>query len=663
MLFFGPESARPGLQAEDDLVAKSENGIERHPSLSPSNGAKKHPRENGPNGNSDSAVQPPSKRSRNSDGYSENRRIEELSSQQIALLPQRTDVETPTDVGDSRLDTEVTLPDSNANSAGVGFGRPEPDAKSLAASDADEDADMDMGSSNGVVQGLESANGSLAGVERVGKAKRDEPINELPALVPTLDGGFSVGVQAGAFKSPDSGLPQPESTILQVADDCHVTSVTWRPSDPTALAVFGQDFAAVWTTPTQSLSELDRQPVFRSIVDKSDEWMVTAMAWEPGGTRQAIALLDHYTASTVRIYDGHKMVLTQTLPGPQGPSTSLCWRNTGSLLLGLANSSLESTLTLWDLAASPSSIGTSTFSIPEQINDVQWASEGNTSIICAAGDGVLYQCQTMPLLAVENRWTSAPDEPISWSLIRCSQWSEEASIIIAASAHPPHIWIPTKDVYVKDVHSASLTCLELRPNPANRPSQEPSCDFVTSSIDGTIKMWRYHDRAALVECLFRLPMVAALPVLALAWPPHASALAAASYDTVILFDAEKRAPCIEKWHGQEDVWAGARIRAQRQLVLQGETMSEDGVREDTEHALAWRPDGRTLAFALGSQVQASIASCFPLLSHPSLLFCLSVLPSSFLVRVHDTFFGRYLYFSRLASICLAYSRSKLVERG
>ncbi len=403
-------------------------------------------------------------------------------------------------------------------------------------------------------------------------------------------------------KNAESDLLLPESMVLHVADDAHVTDASWRPTDPTVLAASGHDFVGVWKIPSQPSPPGAVLPPAQSVIDRRDDQIVSAMAWEPGGTMLAVAVFDSHTAGAIRIYDGQEAVLIECLPAAQRLITTLRWQKVGSRLMGFAASTDESSLVLWDLSGSTSLPGAFSITVPEQIHDISWASHGNTSIVCAAGDGVIYQCRAVPDLVIEQKWTStSADDHTSWNLIKCSWWSEEAAVIVAASASPPMLWIPAKNVHARDIHSAPITCLDLRPGQIVHPDQDPYCEFATCSLDGNVKIWRYSDHSASIECLFKLSMSETAPILGLSYTPDGHAVAAASYDKVFLWKADKRSPALAKWEGDGDNWGGACLKRQRR-VSQGETMSEDGAREETGHSLTWDAEGRKLAFALGNQV-------------------------------------------------------------
>ena len=578
MLFFGPESARTCFQQDDDAVFESETGTTGQDLSPKSASARKHPLENGPNGGAaDHPVQPAPKRSRKTTTNSHDHSV----------------------ITDEKITMEVDHQEGHANSTSSDYVPPAPEARSPTASDFDPDTDMDMGVSNGVARGFEVGSGPLTGAGLGAFEARDQGrINELPS---TLDSGRSVGVQFLPTKNADSDLRVPESMVLHVADDAHVTDIAWRPTDPTVLAASGHDFVGVWKIPSQLSRPGAISPLLHNVIDRTDDQMVSAMAWEPAGTMLAVAVFDNHTAGAMRIYDGQEAVLIESLPAAQRLITTLRWQKVGSRLMGFAASTEESSLVLWDLSGSIPLPEAFSITVPEQIHDISWASHGNTSIVCAAGDGVVYQCRAVPDLVIEHRWASPFADQISWNLVRCSWWSEEAAVVVAASSTPPTLWIPAKNVYARDVHSGPVTCLDFRPGQIVHPDRDLYCDFATSSLDGSVKIWRYSDHSASVECLLKLRMVDSAPVLGLSYTPDGHAIAAASYDKVLLWNTEKRGPLLAKWEGTENIWGGAYLKRRRRLS-QGETMSEDGVKEDAGHSLTWDVDGRRLAFALGNQV-------------------------------------------------------------
>jgi WD40 repeat protein len=591
MLFFGAECARPSLQQDEDTARESETGTDQQAFSPKSSSARKHPREGGPNGAADQVVQPAPKRSRKLAANEHERNVEQQPQQNVEMML------------DEKISIETDQQDSHANSASSDSVPPIPEAKSPSPSDLDHDTDMDMGVSNGVGQGFEVGNGVFPG-PGVGIEPQDqdqEQMSDFPAANPTLDNGHSVGVQFAPTKIADSEAVVADSMILHVADEEHVTDASWRPTEPTVLAVSGHDFVGVWKIPNQPSPPGAVLPPFQSVIDKGDETMVSAMAWEPGGTMLAIAVFDDQTAGAIRIYDGQDAVLIESLPAAQRLITTLRWQKIGSRLMGFAASSEESSLVLWDLSGSAPLPGTFSITVSEQINDISWANHGNASIVCAAGDGVVYQCRAAPDLVIEHRWSSAAGVHASWNMVKCSWCGDETTIVVAASANPPALWIPAKNVYARDIHTGLLTSLDLRPGQMVYPDRDSYCEFATSSVDGTVKVWRYNDDSASIECLFKLLMGDATPVMGLSYTPDGHAVAAASYGKVVLWNAEKRGPPLAKWEGNENNWGGAYLKRRRR-VSQGETMSEDGGREDTEHSLTWDAESRKLAFALGNQV-------------------------------------------------------------
>ena len=79
--------------------------------------------------------------------------------------------------------------------------------------------------------------GAGAGVGACGPHDQ-ERIIEAPAPIYTLSNGHSVGVQITPAKVAEL---KPETKILGVADNHHVTRAMWRPFDPS-----GPDAPTIW---------------------------------------------------------------------------------------------------------------------------------------------------------------------------------------------------------------------------------------------------------------------------------------------------------------------------------------------------------------------------------------------------------------------------------
>ena len=599
MFYFGPDSGRRTVSAPN-RSADDEIGAGDHTPSSAS-GVSKHARESGPSNAPDQIGQPAPKRSRKSTAANGLERNGEHPNQHPAQTNAPTHIENAMDIeranGFSYHQAEQAPYTSRAKSstpANVGF---EADTD---MGDAGAHLDQDMEVDRGAITGAD------AGVGACGPQDQEQTI-ETPAPIYTQTNGPSVGVQITPAKVADL---KPETKILGVADEHHVTRSMWRPHDPSILAASGEQFCGLWKVSSHDFRPGSQSPPYLSLIDDSDTSFVSATAWEPGGTLLAIATYNRSDfTGQLRVYNAQNNSLVDALPTAQNVVTSLRWQNVGLRLVGFASGPQDSSLVLWDLSLPPESWTPSAISVPMQILDVDWASHGNSSVVCASGDGVVCLYKAQLDLAFERKWSSNPIDEDKWTFVRCSWWSEDTAVVIAAAAETANIWVLEADVLMKHAHQAAVTGLELRPNQMIHPGQASAHEFATSSEDNTIKIWRFDNTSNQVESLFKVHMGLSSPVMTLSYSPDGFYIAGASYDQIKIWKAESGIQPIAQWDGQDSGWHGSSLK-QRDQDANGDIRSaSEGQQEfDADHSLSWDADSKKLAFGLGNQVSAS---CHP----------------------------------------------------
>jgi WD40 repeat protein len=596
MFYFGPDSGRRTVSAPNRSV-DDETGTGNHtPSpQAPASGVRKHARESGPSNASDQTGQPAPKRSRKSvaaNGVERNGDHPNQPSAQ-AMTPMHNDnaMDMERANGFSYHQPEqapFTARPKSSTPANVGF---EADAEmGDDGAQLDQDMDVDRG----------AITGAGAGVGACGPPDQERMV-EPPAPIYTLTNGHSVGVQITPAKVADL---KPETKVLGVADDHHVTRSMWRPFDPSILAASGEQFCGLWKVSSHDFRSDSQTPPYLSLIDDSDTSFVSAAAWEPGGTLLAIATYNRLDfTGQLRVYNAQNNSLVDALPTAQKAVLSLRWQSVGLRLVGFAS---DSSLVLWDLSLPPDSWGPSSTTVPMQIHDVDWASHGNSSVVCASGDGIVCQYKAQSDLTLERKWSSNPIDDDKWTFIRCSWWSEETAVVIAAAADSANIWIPSTDILMRHTHQAVITGLELRPNQMVHPSQASAHEFATSSMDNTIKIWRFENTNNQVELLFKVHMGLSSPVMTLSYSPDGFYVAGASYDQIKIWKADAGVQPIAQWDGQDSNWRGTSLK-QRDQDANGDIRSaSDGQQEfDADHSLSWDADSKKLAFGLGNQVSTS----------------------------------------------------------
>ena len=432
---------------------------------------------------------------------------------------------------------------------------------------------------------------------------------ETPIITHTLTNGHSVEVQTTKVAELEMQHP-----ILTVASDSHVTRTAWRPKYPGILAISGYDFCS-------ALRYNENPSVGPKYLSLADNITVSAMAWEPRGAMLAVATYGDLSGE-LRIYHGEELVLTESLPAIQRMVTSLKWQNLGTQLIGSAYDGRDSSLLLWDLHESyEGGLSLRSITVPEEISEVSWASHGNASIVCAAGKCVVHQFHAAVQFLRQETWRSNPAEEESWDFVRCPWWSEESAIIVAASADSASLWIPTKDFSRRNVHAGPITSLEMKPTTIVRPDEHTTHDFATSSLDGTLRMWRYNDQVNELTCIFKVAMDPGhdVPILASSFSLDGSFLAAASYDQLKIWNSGIGGTPVAQWDATANApeWKGTSEKEQRLQRHHHGGQSSNGIMmennhdedhnmdldvEDLEHTLSWDNEGKNIAFGLGKQV-------------------------------------------------------------
>jgi WD40 repeat protein len=598
MFYFGPDSGRRTVSAPN-RSADDETGAGTH-TPSPqalTSGVRKHAREGGPSSASDHIGQPAPKRSRKSAAANGLERNGDHPNQQSA----QTGTPTP---NDNAMDIDRTN--------GFAYHQPEhasfnARAKSSTPANAGFEGDTPMGDGGAHMdQGVDVDRGAITGagvgVGACGPQDQEQMI-ETPAPIYTLTKGHSVGVQITPAKVADL---KPETKILGVADDHHVTHSMWRPHDPSILAASGEQFCGLWKVSSHDFKPDSQLPRYLSLIDDSDTSVVSAAAWEPGGTLLAIATYNRSDfTGQLRVYNAPNNSFVDALPTAQKVIQSLRWSSVGLRLVGIASDPQDSALMLWDLSLPPDSWGPSSTIVSALVHDVNWACHGNSSTVCASGDGIVCQYKAQSDLTLERKWSSNPVNQDKWTFVRCSWWSEESAVVVAAAAETANIWIPSADIQMKHAHQAVITSLELRPNQMVHPNQASAHEFATSSEDKTIKFWRFDNSNRQLEFLFKVHMGLSSPVMALSYSPDGFYVAGGSYDQIKIWKAESGIQPVAQWDGQNSDWRGTALKLRDQDTNGDIRSASDGQQEfDADHSLSWDADSKKLAFGLGNQVGA-----------------------------------------------------------
>ncbi|OJJ40321.1 hypothetical protein ASPWEDRAFT_203403 [Aspergillus wentii DTO 134E9] len=450
-----------------------------------------------------------------------------------------------------------------------------------------DDAAMDV-DSNGVANNNDTRSQSPQDVDGDGDVSmgvRPESQDQEPAAPPTftLTTGHSVGVQITPTKAADLS---PNTAILDVAGDDHVTRTLWRPRDPTVVVAAGDTFCSLWKLSSSSA------PVQEKLVEsKGDDACVSTVAWDPTGQKLAVATYNDMRGS-ITMYDVHGYAV-DLLPEVPRMITGLHWAENSSHLVVVASDSKISELALWDSSLRPDEFPSPQV-IDGSIYDLTWSGR-NQAYAC--GDGSVYQCEVDSSIHISKTFSSGGTDT-AWTFIRSAK-SGNSSVVVAAASASSAFWIPTHDMHLEDAHQGDITAIELRAqSPTPEPQQQSSQIVLASaSTDDTVKIWHIDLESKRFECIHRLFLGPSLPALAGGFSPDGYALAAATKDRLFIWNAERGGTPMATWKmpGSEE----AKSEEGPDRAVNGQNGTSEAV---PYRSLSWDTDGKKLAIGFDKQM-------------------------------------------------------------
>ncbi|PLB50205.1 WD40 repeat-like protein [Aspergillus steynii IBT 23096] len=416
----------------------------------------------------------------------------------------------------------------------------------------------------------------------VNMGSRPESQDQEPAAPTlTLTTGHSVGVQITPAKAADLS---PDTAVLDVAGEDHVTRALWRPGDPTVVVAAGDSFCSLWKMSSTAA------PVQEKLVEsKGDNTCVSAVAWDPMGQKLAVATYNDMRGS-ITMYDvaGNAVDL---LPEVPRMITGLHWAESGSHLIVVASDSKVSELALWDDSLRPDEFPSPQV-IEGSVYDLSWL--GRTQAY-ACGNGVVYQCDVDSSIRIAKTYSSGgPNRP--WTFVSCTT-AGSSSVAVAASSSDAAFWIPTHDLHLDQAHDGDITSIELKPNASDPSQQNQPLVLASSSTDDTVKIWHIDLESKQFECVHRLFLGASSPALAGGFSPDGYALAAASKDQLFIWNAQRGGTALATWTvpGSQET----KKEDDHSPITNGHNGNAESV---PDRSLAWDTDSKRLAFGFGKQM-------------------------------------------------------------
>lgn len=405
----------------------------------------------------------------------------------------------------------------------------------------------------------------------MGREETQEP--EAPATF-TLTTGHSVGVQITPAKAADLS---PDTATLHVAPQGHVTRALWRPGDPTVFAAAGDDFCSIWKL------SLSSPPTEEKIVENdSDHALISAVSWDPTGEKLAVATYRD-TRGAVSIYNVQGYAL-DLMPETGRMITGVHWTPNDHRLLIIASDGKVSELMIWDDYADlvPPQV------IDSPIYDFNWA---GSSQAFACGNGTVYQCDIDGGIHVSRTFSSdSPDA--EWAYIRSADMGN-GSAVVAACPSPASIWVPTHDMQLDDAHRGAITSIELQPQNWGISPKSQKAVLASFGTDDVVKVWHIDLEEKRFDCIHRLFIGPSMPALAGGFSPDGYALAAASKDKLVIWNAE-RGNAMATW-----TQPGSEVKAEEP---DGAVNGQNG-EYLSDRTLSWDTDGKKIAAGFGKQVR------------------------------------------------------------
>ncbi|KAL4920295.1 WD40-repeat-containing domain protein [Aspergillus aurantiobrunneus] len=452
-----------------------------------------------------------------------------------------------------------------------------------------DEVSMDVDSTNGIASESKPdatelpSRGATATVDGDGDVSmeiRPALQDQEPTAAPTftLTNGHSVGVQITPAKAADLS---PDTAIIDVAGGDHVTTTLWRPQDPTVVVAAGDTFCSLYKLSSASL------PVQEKLVEnKGDNVWVSAVAWDPLGQKLAVATYNDMRGS-ITMYDvaGNAVDL---LPEVPRMISGLKWSDGGLQLLVVASDSKMSELVLWDDSIRPGEFPPPQ-TVDDTILDVSWLGRAQ-AFVC--GGMTVYQCDVDSSIHLSRTYSFGdPEQP--WTFIRSTN-TASSPVAVASSSSNASFWVPTHDIHLNDAHDGPITAIQLKPNPSEQPDQP--LILASSSTDDTVKLWHIDLESRKFDCIHRLSLGQSSPVLASCFSPDGYALAAASKDTLSIWNAQRGGTAMATWRSPS--------AEKTELESESPTLNgHNGSLEDVQdRSLTWDTDGKKLAFGFDNQM-------------------------------------------------------------
>ena len=389
-----------------------------------------------------------------------------------------------------------------------------------------------------------------------------------------------------------------DSTPMDLPSGRMVDRLACSPRDATVLATAGPSLCRIWNcTPAP-----DPGPTPFSCVeitgDNQDGVYVSAMEWSPDGTLLARAIRDKHAVSKIgalSIVD-HQGQEFQELCDPDAVVLNLRWSPSGTLLLAVTATGAASRgmVHVFNMAGEQQNLV-----VENRIIDAVWWNELHFTV-CGEGFVAKYSVVDGALQMMERYQDS--DGLDLWMHVIFDPITTVQAVIDDENGR---LAIIDKDgrMTKQSAHDGTITAVEFQPLP-NSSGHKMSARRIlaTASVDCTVRLWNAQ-KPTKPRIFYMSPKV---PVLALAFSPDGTYVAAASSNHVQVWLANVEENLVARWDGTTDKDHEMSNDVNGHTDMNGNGVDGDsGYGDDTEEPLSllsWTADSSKLFFSAGNKV-------------------------------------------------------------
>ena len=425
----------------------------------------------------------------------------------------------------------------------------------------------------------------------------DDETNAAPPSFPTLarpqTKGTSRGIQSESVLRLDS-------TSMDLPSGKTVDRLACSPRDATVLATAGPSLCRIWNCTSAANPGPNPFPYVDVVGDNQEGIYVSAVEWSPDGTLLARAIRDKQAVGKVgalSILDPQGQELQQ-LGDPDAMVLTLRWSPSATFLLAVTatGETSKGVVYVWNIIG-----GQQDILVETKITDAAWWNETQFTI-CGEGFVAKYTVADGSIQELERY--HEPDELEVWMRVVFDPITTMQAIIDEENGK---LAIIDKDgrLNKQSAHDGTITAVEFQPIPkASGHKMSARRILATSSLDCTVRLWNAQKPTK--PRTFHMSPKA--PVLALAFSPDGSYVAAASSNHVQVWLATVDEQPVARWDAaiEKDLDISNGVNGHAEMNGNG-VDGDSGYGDDADEPLSllsWTADSSKLFFSAGNKVKA-----------------------------------------------------------